>query len=101
MGALAGITRSSVIQIARDLGFEVVERNLVRTDLYLADEVFFTGTAAELTPIREVDDRTVGAGHRGPGHEGAAGRLLRGHRAGRIPATRAGSPTSTTEGEGT
>jgi branched-chain amino acid aminotransferase len=66
VGALSGITRSSVITIARDLGYQVHERNLVRTDLYLADEVFFTGTAAELTPIREVDDRTVGAGHRGP-----------------------------------
>jgi branched-chain amino acid aminotransferase len=66
VGALAGITRASVITIARDLSIEVIERNMVRTDLYLADEVFFTGTAAELTPIREVDDRTVGAGHRGP-----------------------------------
>ena len=66
VGALAGITRNSVIAIARDLGYEVLERELVRTDLYLADEVFFTGTAAEITPIREVDDRTVGVGHRGP-----------------------------------
>jgi len=66
VAALGGITRTSVVTIARDLGFEVIERNLVRTDLYLADEVFFTGTAAELTPIREVDDRMVGAGHRGP-----------------------------------
>lgn len=66
VGALAGVTRGAVIMIARDLGYQVHERNLVRTDLYLADEVFFTGTAAELTPIREVDDRTVGAGHRGP-----------------------------------
>jgi branched-chain amino acid aminotransferase len=66
VGALSGVTRSAVITIARDLGYQVHERNLVRTDLYLADEVFFTGTAAELTPIREVDDRTVGAGHRGP-----------------------------------
>jgi branched-chain amino acid aminotransferase len=66
VGALAGITRNAVITIARDLGYEVVERDLVRTDLYLADEVFFTGTAAEITPIREVDDRTVGVGHRGP-----------------------------------
>jgi branched-chain amino acid aminotransferase len=65
-GCLDGITRNSVIQIARDLGYEVREENLVRTDLYNADEVFFTGTAAELTPIREVDDRTVGEGHRGP-----------------------------------
>jgi branched-chain amino acid aminotransferase len=66
VGALGGITRGAVIRIARDQGYEVMERDLVRTDLYLADEVFFTGTAAELTPIREVDDRTVGAGHRGP-----------------------------------
>jgi branched-chain amino acid aminotransferase len=66
VGCLAGVTRSSVMTIARDLGYAVVERNLVRTDLYLADEVFFTGTAAEITPIREVDDRRVGAGHRGP-----------------------------------
>jgi branched-chain amino acid aminotransferase len=66
VGALGGITRASVMRIARDLGYEVVERDLVRTDLYLADEVFFTGTAAELTPIREVDDRMIGEGHRGP-----------------------------------
>jgi len=65
-GCLDGITRSSVIQIARDLGYEVREENLVRTDLYNADECFFTGTAAEITPIREVDDRLVGEGHRGP-----------------------------------
>jgi branched-chain amino acid aminotransferase len=65
-GCLDGITRGSVIEIARDLGYEVREENLVRTDLYNADEVFFTGTAAELTPIREVDDRVVGEGHRGP-----------------------------------
>jgi branched-chain amino acid aminotransferase len=66
VGALAGITRNAVIAIARDLGYEVLERDLVRTDLYLADEVFFTGTAAEITPIREVDDRAIGIGHRGP-----------------------------------
>jgi branched-chain amino acid aminotransferase len=66
VGCLSGVTRNAVITIARDLGYQVHERNLVRTDLYLADEAFFTGTAAELTPIREVDDRTVGAGHRGP-----------------------------------
>ena len=65
-GCLAGITRGSVMTMAGDLGFTVHERSLVRTDLYLADEVFFTGTAAEVTPIREVDDRTVGEGHRGP-----------------------------------
>jgi branched-chain amino acid aminotransferase len=65
-GCLDGITRASVTAIAGDLGYEVREENLVRTDLYNADEVFFTGTAAEITPIREVDDRVVGEGHRGP-----------------------------------
>jgi branched-chain amino acid aminotransferase len=65
-GCLDGITRGSVIAISRDLGYEVTEENLVRTDLYNADECFFTGTAAEITPIREVDDRAVGEGHRGP-----------------------------------
>jgi branched-chain amino acid aminotransferase len=59
-GALEGITRDSIITIARDLGYEVREDNLVRTDLYLADEAFFTGTAAEVVPIREVDDRQIG-----------------------------------------
>lgn len=63
-GPLDGITRASVITIARDLGYEVVEASLVRTDLYLADEVFLTGTAAELTPVREIDGR--GIGRRGP-----------------------------------
>jgi branched-chain amino acid aminotransferase len=66
VGCLDGITRGSVIVLARDLGYEVREENLVRTDLYHADECFFTGTAAEITPIREVDDRIVGEGHRGP-----------------------------------
>jgi len=65
-GCLGGITRDSVMVVARDLGIEVREDNLVRTDLYNADEAFFTGTAAEVTPIREVDDRMVGEGHRGP-----------------------------------
>ena len=65
-GCLDGITRNSVIVIAGDLGYEVREENLVRTDLYNAEEAFFTGTAAEVTPIREVDDRVVGEGHRGP-----------------------------------
>ena len=65
-GCLDGITRGTVMTLARDLGYIVKEENLVRTDLYNADEVFFTGTAAEITPIREVDDRTVGEGHRGP-----------------------------------
>jgi branched-chain amino acid aminotransferase len=65
-GCLDGITRTSVMTIARDLGYEVREENLVRSDLYNADECFFTGTAAEITPIREIDDRVVGEGHRGP-----------------------------------
>jgi branched-chain amino acid aminotransferase len=65
-GCLDGITRNTVITLARDLGYPVREDNLVRTDLYNADECFFTGTAAELTPIREVDDRAIGEGHRGP-----------------------------------
>ena len=65
-GCLDGITRGTVIALGRDLGYEVTEENLVRTDLYNADECFFTGTAAEITPIREVDDRAVGEGHRGP-----------------------------------
>jgi branched-chain amino acid aminotransferase len=65
-GCLDGITRTTVIELAREAGYEVREENLTRTDLYNAEECFFTGTAAELTPIREVDDRTVGEGHRGP-----------------------------------
>jgi branched-chain amino acid aminotransferase len=65
-GCLDGITRGTVITLARRLGYEVREDTLVRTDLYNADECFFTGTAAEITPIREVDDRVVGEGHRGP-----------------------------------
>lgn len=59
-GALEGITRDSVMQIARDLGYEVKVDNLVRADLYLADEAFFSGTAAEVVPIREIDDRVIG-----------------------------------------
>jgi branched-chain amino acid aminotransferase len=65
-GCLGGITRESVMMLARDLDIAVTEENLVRTDVYNADEAFFTGTAAEVTPIREIDDRQVGEGHRGP-----------------------------------
>jgi branched-chain amino acid aminotransferase len=65
-GCLDGITRDSIITIARDQGYEVVERNLSRFDLYAADEAFFTGTAAEVAPIREVDDRALGSNGRGP-----------------------------------
>ena len=63
---LDGINRRSCIQIARDLGYEVLERNLVRAELALADEVFLTGTAAELTPLREIDDIEIGEGVPGP-----------------------------------
>jgi branched-chain amino acid aminotransferase len=59
---LPGITRDTVVRIARDLGYEVVERSLIRTDLYLADEVFMCGTAAEVTPLRSVDDVELGVG---------------------------------------
>jgi branched-chain amino acid aminotransferase len=63
-GALAGITRDSIMTIARDLGYPVQEQQLLRHDLYLADEAFLTGTAAEVVPIRSVDDREIG--NRGP-----------------------------------
>lgn len=63
---LDGITRDSAVTIARDLGLEVIEKRITRDEMYLADEAFFTGTAAEITPIRELDDRTIGEGKRGP-----------------------------------
>jgi branched-chain amino acid aminotransferase len=62
---LDGITRNSVIQIAQDLGYEVIEKRITRDEMYCADEAFFTGTAAEVTPIRELDDRQIGHGSRG------------------------------------
>ena len=65
-GILDGINRKSIIQIARDLGIDVVERDLARAELYLADEVFLTGTAAELVPVREIDDHAIGTGGPGP-----------------------------------
>jgi branched-chain amino acid aminotransferase len=61
-GILHGITRDSVIQIARELDYEVVEKTLIRSDLYLADEAFMCGTAAEVTPLRSVDDHEIGVG---------------------------------------
>lgn len=64
--ALTGITRDSVIQVAKELGYEVISRRLTRDDVYTADEAFFTGTAAEVTPIRELDRRIIGEGRRGP-----------------------------------
>jgi branched-chain amino acid aminotransferase len=63
---LPGITRDTVITLARRLGLTIEERSLPREMLYLADELFFTGTAAEITPIRSVDRQTVGRGRRGP-----------------------------------
>jgi len=64
--ALIGITRHSVITLARELGYTVVSKRLTRDDIYIADEAFFTGTAAEVTPIRELDNRQIGEGKRGP-----------------------------------
>ena len=63
---LDGITRASIIQIAADQDLEVVERNIARAELYVADEVFLTGTAAELVPVTEIDDHPIGEGKRGP-----------------------------------
>jgi branched-chain amino acid aminotransferase len=65
-GALRGITQESVVRIANDLGYRVSFDAMVRTDLYLADEAFLTGTAAEIVPIHSVDDRVVGDGKPGP-----------------------------------
>ncbi len=64
--ALVGITRATILSLARDLGLTVVSKRLTRDDIYIADEAFFTGTAAEVTPIRELDNRKIGAGLRGP-----------------------------------
>jgi branched-chain amino acid aminotransferase len=63
---LGGLTRATVIEIARDKGISVEERAITRDELYIADELFLTGTAAEVTPIREVDRRRIGDGRRGP-----------------------------------
>jgi branched-chain amino acid aminotransferase len=64
--ALIGITRESIITLARDMGYSVSTKRITRDDLYIADEAFFTGTAAEVTPIRELDGRIIGSGQRGP-----------------------------------
>ena len=63
---LDGITRATVIELARNRGMDVEEATITRDDLYIADEIFLTGTAAEVTPIREIDHRTIGSGKRGP-----------------------------------
>ncbi|MEY3035918.1 MAG: branched-chain amino acid transaminase [Burkholderiaceae bacterium] len=65
-GALNGITRNTVMHIAKDLGIEVVQKRITRDEIYIADEAFFTGTAAEVTPIRELDRVSLGGGARGP-----------------------------------
>lgn len=63
---LDGITRKTIMQLAKENGIEVVEKRITRDEVYIADEAFFTGTAAEVTPIRELDNRPIGAGYRGP-----------------------------------
>ncbi len=63
---LDGITRDAVMTMARDQGIEIIEKRITRDEMYCADEAFFTGTAAEITPIRELDDRQIGEGRRGP-----------------------------------
>ena len=65
-GALNGITRNTVLHICKDLGIELVQKRITRDEVYIADEAFFTGTAAEVTPIRELDRVQIGAGSRGP-----------------------------------
>ena len=64
--ALEGITRDTIIQLAGQLGIPVIEKRITRDEVYIADEAFFTGSAAEVTPIRELDNRTIGSGRRGP-----------------------------------
>jgi len=64
--ALDGITRNTIFVLAKECGLEIVEKRITRDEVYIADEVFFTGSAAEVTPVREVDNRTIGNGGRGP-----------------------------------
>jgi len=64
--ALNGITRNTIFAFCQKLGIEIIEKRITRDEVYIADEAFFTGTAAEVTPIREVDNRTIGCGSRGP-----------------------------------
>jgi branched-chain amino acid aminotransferase len=64
--ALNGITRKTIFSFSEELGIPIVEKRITRDEVYIADEAFFTGTAAEVTPIREVDNRTIGSGSRGP-----------------------------------
>ena len=64
--ALEGITRDTLFALAKDNGYEIREKRITRDEVYVADEAFFTGSAAEVTPIRELDGRTIGSGSRGP-----------------------------------
>ena len=64
--ALEGITRDAIVQLAKDAGYTIVEKRITRDEIYIADEAFFTGTAAEVTPVRELDNRAIGNGIRGP-----------------------------------
>jgi branched-chain amino acid aminotransferase len=64
--ALNGITRNTIMTLANDLGYEIKEKRITRDEVYIADEAFFSGTAAEVTPIRELDNRPIGEGTRGP-----------------------------------
>ena len=64
--ALEGITRDTVVQLAQEMGLQIIEKRITRDEVYTADEAFFTGTAAEVTPIRELDRRSIGEGKRGP-----------------------------------
>ena len=73
---LAGITRASILTLARDFGIPVVEQPIPRELLYIADEVFFTGTAAEVTPIRSIDRITIKDGLAGPDHQAVGGGIF-------------------------
>ena len=64
--ALEGITRDTVLQLAQSEGYDVLDKRITRDEIYIADEAFFTGTAAEVTPIRELDNRVIGSGSPGP-----------------------------------
>jgi branched-chain amino acid aminotransferase len=65
-GALNGITRNTIFHICQDLGIQIVQKRITRDEIYICDEAFFTGTAAEVTPIRELDRLAIGSGSRGP-----------------------------------
>jgi len=64
--ALAGITRDTIITLANDIGYQVIEKSIKLDEIYHADEAFFTGTAAEVTPVKGLDDKEIGSGARGP-----------------------------------